>query len=148
MKKIQWMLVLAMLVIGFAGCKYDEGPFISFIPKTERVGNTWVVNTAVINGTPQASINGFKKITFFKEGACQIIWIDGTTEKSSLGTWEFTEKKEAIHIEVAEELNATKTYVNDWTILHLKEKQLKVTYINTNSTGGKDTYIVTFEPAV
>lgn len=140
--------MLAVLAMGFAACKYEEGPFISFIPKTERIANTWVVSQADINGTPHSSIDGFKKIIFFKEGACQIFYINGTTETASSGTWAFSSDKKSIHISVADDTNAAITYVNDWTILHLKEDVLKVTYFDTSGSGSIDTYIVTFEPAV
>jgi hypothetical protein len=143
MKKMLLFSLMALLMLGMTSCKYDEGPFISFIPKVERISNTWVPNEAVKNGTSSTSIDGFKEITFFKEGACQIIRTSGSTEIGFTGTWVLSDDKMTIHISVVGDLNASSTYVSDWTILRLKEEELKVSY-----TDSPDTYIVTFEPAV
>lgn len=131
---------MAMLVAGMTSCKYDEGPFLSFVPKTERVTNTWVVNTATVNGA-DGTIPNFKEITFFKEGGCQIIYDTSGTEYAFTGDWAFTDKKLAIHIDADDELTHTSTYVSDWTILRLKEEELKVSF-----TDNSDLYVVAFKP--
>jgi hypothetical protein len=142
MKKIHLFFLLGVLVLGMSSCKYDEGPFISFVSISERVANSWVVNTATINGGTSAdSIAGFQEISFFKEGACQIIYDSSGTEYAYVGDWALTEKKKAIHIDAHDELTHTATYVNDWTISRLKDAELKVTYQE-----GGDTYVVDFEP--
>jgi hypothetical protein len=148
MKKIQLLLLLAVLAIGVSSCKYEEGPFISFIPKVERVSNTWVVDQAVVNGVSSTSISGFKEITFFKEGACQIIYTALTLEYAYGGTWAFDDEKAGIVINTTDDLTHLLSYGNTWTILHLKEDVLKVSYSQSNLTGGTDSYVVTFKPKV
>ena len=148
MKKIYLFSLLAMLALGMSSCKYEEGPFISFIPKVERVSNTWVVNTAVINGASGTSIPNFKEVTFFKEGVCQIIYNPLSVEVAYGGTWAFNPDKSAITILTTDDLTHLFSYGNDWTILHLKEDELKVTYSESTLSGSTDSYIVTFKPKV
>lgn len=143
MRKIQLLSLLALLVMGMTSCKYEEGPFLSVIPKVERVTNTWVVNEAVKNGTSSTSIDGFKEITFFKEGDCQIVYAAGSFEFAYSGTWTFADSKETIHILANDDATGLSTYENDWTILRLKEDELKVSF-----TEGSDAYVATFEPAI
>lgn len=148
MKKIQLFLLLAVLAMGMSACKYDEGPLISFVPKTERIANTWVVNEANINGTSKSSIDGFKEITFFKEGNCQIVYTILSTDVAYGGTWTLSDDKSYIRINTTDDLTHLFSYANDWTILHLKEDALKVSYSESNVSGGTDSYVVTFEPAI
>lgn len=148
MKKIYLFSLLAMLALGMTSCKYEEGPFISVIPKVERVSNTWVVETAVINGVSGTSISSFKEITFFKEGACQIIYNPLGIEVAYGGTWAFNPDKSAITILTTDDLTHLLSYGNDWTILHLKEDQLKVSYSESTLGGSTDSYVVTFKPKV
>jgi hypothetical protein len=130
-----------MLAIGFSGCTYEEGPLISFVSKKERIANTWVVNTANINGTDGTEIPGFKKIIFFSAGACQIIYNPLGVEVAYAGTWALSDDNKSIRIDTSDELTGLFNYVSDWTILHLKDKILKVSY-----TDNSDLYIVEFKP--
>ena len=132
---------MAVLLVGMNSCKYEEGPFISFIPKTERVGNTWIVSTVTIDGTQDTEIDGFKQITFFKEGGCKIIYTAFSVEVAYSGTWAFDDKKEIINIDVTDEAFGTDNVVMHWTILRLKEEELKVTYTYDNKL-----YVVDFVP--
>lgn len=141
MRKLHLFSLLVLLAIGFSGCTYDEGPLISFVSKKERVANTWVVNTANINGVDGSEIPGFKKLIFFSAGACQIFYNPLGVEVAYGGTWALSEDKKSIPIDTKDELTGLFSYVSDWTILHLKDKILKVTY-----TDNSDLYVVEFKP--
>jgi hypothetical protein len=147
MKKLYLFAVLAVLVMGMNSCKYEEGPFISFVPKTERVTNKWIVNNAIIDGTQGASIPGFKDITFFKEGGATRVSTVLGVDFAYSGTWAFSDDKAAIVIALTDELTGLTSYNSTWTILHLKEDELKPSFSDTDSFGTTTTYIVTFEPA-
>lgn len=146
MKNIRILSLFVLLALGMTACKYDEGPLVSFVSRKERVANTWVVNTANINGTDQSEISGFKKIIFFSEGACQIFYTTVFGDLAYSGTWAFSEDQSSIHLDLDDDLTHLATYVNDWTILRLKDKELKVSYTETPTTGSPDAYIVTFKP--
>lgn len=142
MKKFYLFSLLVLLTLGMTGCRYEEGPFISFLPKADRLGNTWVVNTVSLNGTSGTSIDGFKEITFFNEGGCQIIYNPLNTEIAYSGTWAFSDDKKIVQINTVDELFGVDRYESDWTILALKDEVLKVTF-----TDDGDVYIVEFKPA-
>lgn len=134
---------MALLVVGMTSCKYDEGPFISFIPKTERVANTWVPNEAEKNGVSSTTLPGFKEITFFKEGGCTLIQNPTGFDVASSGTWAFSDDKLQLLIDLDDELTQQVKYQKTWTILHLKEDELKVSFSDTSGS-----YVVTFEPGL
>lgn len=142
MKKIRLFAILPLLMLAMAGCKYEEGPFVSFVPKQERIANTWVVEEVDKNGNLDTEIEGFKEITFFKEGACQIIYNPGGVEFGFTGTWVLNDDKTYLTLLLDDDLTGTVNYESVWTILRLKEDQLKVTY-----TDGSDVYITTFKTA-
>lgn len=147
MKKFYLFSLVAMLVLGLTSCKYEEGPAIAFTSKLKRVSNTWVVNQAEINGASSTSISGFKEITFFENGDCQIVYTPFGVDYPYSGTWTFTTDKSAIRINTTDDGTGLLSYANDWTILMLKEDALKVTY-SQSAGGGTDSYIVTFEPGI
>ena len=141
MKKFYLLTLLILLGIGFTGCTYEEGPLVSFVSKSERVANSWVVNTANKNGTESTEIEGFKQINFFSEGACQIFYNPLGVDIAYSGTWALSEDNKRILINTNDELTGLFSYVSEWTILKLKDKILKVTYIDNS-----DFYVVEFKP--
>lgn len=132
MKKFSVIALLALLVMaGLSSCKYEDGPFISFIPKVERVANTWIVGQEFMNDTLITGTNSLDQITLYKEGNCGLIssWWGGTITYN--GTWAFTDDKAAITIAVVDGtgfLSINETY----TILRLKEKELWVQFTDDN----------------
>jgi hypothetical protein len=145
MRKIQLFALLTLLIVGMTGCKYEEGPFISFVPKVERVTNSWIVSTAIINGEQQTDISGFNYITFFKEGnaAVQFEILGAAIDYS--GTWTFNEDNSAILLTTDDDATGVFEYNRTMTILKLKEKELHVTW--TEGSGSNiETYDVVFVP--
>lgn len=88
-------VIISLMISGFQSCKkYEDGPLISFISRTERVSNTWKVDNYKVNGTDYTSlVTGFKE-TFTSDGKYFYDWgmISGT------GTWAFQNKDEEIKI--------------------------------------------------
>ena len=65
--------------------KYEEGPAISLISKTERLANIWKVENYKVDGTDYTSlVSGYIEV-FSKSGAYSYSW--GVI--SNEGTWEF-----------------------------------------------------------
>ena len=54
LKNLSLVLVSAFAVV-FTGCKYEEGPAISFRNKRDRVANEWKISGYQINGTEDAA---------------------------------------------------------------------------------------------
>ena len=65
--------------------KYEEGPAISLLSKTERLANIWKVENYKVDGTDYTSlVSGYIEV-FSKSGAYSYSW--GVISKE--GTWEF-----------------------------------------------------------
>lgn len=142
MKKFILFTLMALLVVGATSCRYDEGPFVSVIPRTERVSNTWIVGQAIVDGQTQSELSGFKQVTFYKEGNCNMILTALGAEFAYSGTWAFTDGDEAITYTVTDELTGFITITQEWTILKLKEDDLWVTYTETDNSGNTTNYEV------
>ena len=117
-------LVSTLVIFIMASCsKYEEGPGISFVSKTERVSNTWEVESAY---------NGDENITSsYDEYTLQLLF-DGDASLAALyslgslsfefetnGTWEFVENKEEIYLNFEDD-DADRIYI----IQRLKQEEL------------------------
>lgn len=141
MRKIQFLTLLAFLFVAMNGCKYEEGPFISFIPKVERVANTWKVSSATLNGNPESNVESIKTVTFYKEGNASVTFDIANVDVVFNGNWTFNAKKETILL-TTEDGSGFLNYDRTMTILKLKEEELHVSWID-----GTDAYDVVFTPA-
>ena len=118
-------LIMALLLsFSFMGCKkYDEGPLISFIPKDERVANTWIVEKAFDDGNDVTGNFDEYTLTLTEDNDAQLVanyTILGVEfEFDTEGTWSFEDKKERIKMDFENDA-ADATY----EILKLKEKEL------------------------
>lgn len=148
MKKFQILAMLMLvLVMGMTSCKYEEGPLISVIPKVERVTNTWIVSSAIVDGTQSSSISWLKEITFFKEGGANAVRTALGVDFAFSGSWTFSEDKSTILLTTQDELTGLTSFDRNFTILKLKEDLLKVTWVEV-STGVDQVYVVEFVPSV
>ena len=123
-----------LLVLGLTSCKYEEGPLISFVPKEERVANTWIVSRAVVNGEVQSSLDDFEYITFTKGGSNvefkrKIIGIPYTL----IGTWAFNDDETVIIMDLVDQTTGLLEFDFEWTIRKLKENELFVSYTEVES---------------
>jgi hypothetical protein len=133
MKIAKFFPLIMLLVIGLGGCKYQEGPFISFTPRLERVSGTWIVGKAIVDGVESSSLDGFEYITLTKSG--QNVEYKGKflgIAYTLTGDWNFNEDESIIEMNLVDGTGLI-TFDLAWTILRLKEKEMWVTYTETDS---------------
>lgn len=142
MKKFSLLAILAMITLVLSSCKYEEGPFISVVPKVERVTNTWIATKSIHNGVEEVGLDGFEQVQFYKEGNCDLIF-DGGIFGNILynGTWSFSTDKKSILLNLNDDATGLTSYEATWEILRLKEEEMWVKYVD-----GSDTYEVFFAP--
>jgi hypothetical protein len=128
MKKIKFtvatVLIVVMMLIGMQSCKkYDDGPAISFVSRTERVSNTWRVDNYKVNGDDFTSLLSGYTETFTKDGDYSYNWgvFSGT------GIWTFANSDSEIRL-TGTENQSSQTLV----ILKLEEKQFWYYYMDGN----------------
>ncbi len=145
MRKITLLALVTFLVVGMTGCKYEDGPFISFVPKVERVTNSWIVSTAIVNGQQDTDLNGFNYITFYKEGNAAVSFDVVGAEVIFSGTWTFNDDKSTIILNT-EDNSGFFEYNRTFTITKLKEKELSLYWEEDDGNGNNDTYAVNYVP--
>jgi hypothetical protein len=145
MRKIQLFALLSLLIVSMTGCKYEEGPFISFVPKVERVTNSWIVSTAIVNGQQDTELDGVNYFTFYKEGNAAVSFNLLGTEIIYSGTWVFNEDKSTIILNT-EDNSGFFEYNRTFTIKKLKEKEMQLYWEEEDGSGNNDTYDVVWVP--
>lgn len=146
MRKLAVIFSLSLLctLLAGSGCKkYEDGPYLSFKSRTDRVSNTWKVEKVLKNDEEiTVAFNQDLpdlRITFSTNGSLtRNVKVNGTPYTVT-GQWAFQSDDEEIHITID-----TQFYTEDsvWVILKLMEDELWVNYsIN------KDVYEVHFTPA-
>jgi len=143
MRTIKLITLFSLLVVAFTGCKYEEGPFISVIPKVERVANTWIVSSGTINGST-GDFSDIENVTFYKEGGFNMVFNFLGGQVPYNGSWTFNSDKSTLIITSTDELTGLASYDREWTILKLKEDHLHVTWTEPGNNG--DLYDVNFAP--
>ena len=121
MKRIA--IILALTIVGTSCKKYEEGPFISFRSKKERVANTWKIDKAYENGQETTGSYDQYRLYMSKDGDASLTSIYSTSnftaEFETDGTWMFVNNKENIQFDYQDD-DADETY----QILKLKENEL------------------------
>ena len=110
----------------FTGCKkYEDGPAFSLRSKTERVANTWVVESYTINGTDYTSTltNINYTETYDKDGNYSYT----SSVENGSGRWEFQSDKEQIKRSGVASQPTQTLY-----ILRLKEREFWYYYLDGN----------------
>lgn len=127
MKKIKnYFLLIGAFTLVLASCKkYEEGPFISIIPKDERMDNTWKVKNYFENGVDKTTEfnnllqNAVLKIE--KSGTYNFSYkAGGLLDYSESGTWRFINNKEDFETTKTTGISSVSTH----HILKLKESEL------------------------
>ncbi len=89
-------IILSLLALFLlASCSYEEGPWISFKSKEERIANQWFVPLA-IDASEEEITSNFKRqfFLFTKDGKVKIYFNEKREEPDSIsGTWFFSDKK-------------------------------------------------------
>ncbi|MEX1132952.1 MAG: hypothetical protein WEC15_06995 [Flavobacteriales bacterium] len=108
-------LALAAIVLMSTGCsKYDDGPGVSLVPRTERVANTWVIDRATADGENVTADYNQYVLGLTTDNAATleaeytVFGIDVSTETT--GTWAFASDQEQLVLDFEEDL-ADGTYI-------------------------------------
>ena len=105
-KKIVLVCLLALSGIVFVSCRYNEGPWISFIKPEERLVGYWKLADVYCNGTKVDSATVFANkpgnyYAFFFEGMVSVSALDTTMnrwEESDYGGWQFENHCKEIYV--------------------------------------------------
>lgn len=118
-KKFIFLSLIVFLLIGVvSSCKYEEGPFVSFRTKKERVANTWKIEKIIKDDGKEKTGDSVPDTEYtYTDGG------DYKEDGNELGDWEFKDSKEEIYHEVNTPFG-TVDYSHE--ILKLKEKELWV----------------------
>jgi hypothetical protein len=127
------IVVLFACLTTFSACKkYEEGPALSFRSKSERVANTWTLESYYENGTNKTSDFSDWDVVMVtdKDGAIKITQThkpsQGKLEVS--GTWAFKNDKEQIEV-----VFPSPTGTQVWDVLRLYEKEFWYSYSETDN---------------
>ncbi len=115
--------MLSILVLTFStSCKkYEEGPYISFRSKPERVSNSWKAASVTDNGKDVTSDYSGLRVTFTKSGG--LTWTTGgSIPFARSGTWQFVNDKDDLQTIIDNGLFGKE--IRTFRILKLKEDEL------------------------
>jgi hypothetical protein len=108
-------LALASVAVLATGCsKYEDGPGISLVSRTERVANTWVIEKAMADGEDVTSAYEQYVLALTTEGAASLeadYTVFGVVVSTqTTGTWSFANDEEQLVLDFEEDL-ADGTYL-------------------------------------
>ncbi len=130
------IIFLALIVVTISGCKkYDEGPAISLLSKKARVDNTWKIEKYYENGVDlTAAVLAADDITVDLNKDGTVTWTEIDTQSGNgstkTGTWEFTNEKESILVNISGDVSFSGSGSDVWNILKLKNKEMWFTVMN------------------
>jgi hypothetical protein len=136
-----WMLLAAGLLLMSACKKYEEGPYLSFTSKNNRLENHWVA-TGGFSFTdpnfPEPVLNYQFIIT--KDGDITVVFPDLLTNDTLSGKWEWMDRKEVLQweLELGDTLSFYYTRFEDFDVLRLTSTDLWLI--------DKDNNRISFEP--
>lgn len=129
MKKF-FSITILTLAVGLSGmlssCKYEEGPFLSLKSRTERVSNTWQVESATdVDGNDKTSDYDGITWTLDTEGNFTVNGDLAGIPYSYSGNWEFSDSDANIRITYSYTVLGVSFSVDDESeILKLKEEEV------------------------
>lgn len=137
MKKSYLILVLSVVLIGFQGCKYEDGPAMSCASKKSRVANVWKPDKVFNDGVEQElSVLGNYTLELTKDGLAVFTTLGDPHIPALDGTWTFGDKKETIEITYSSGSLDPDDVPAIYTILRLKQEEL---WLERNYHPGGDT---------
>ena len=94
-KKILIVLIAICIMPITQSCKkYPDGSLINFYSRTDRVANTWRVDTYLKNGTDYTYLMAGYTETYSKDGNYSYVW----GSQSGTGVWAFQNSDEEIRL--------------------------------------------------
>ena len=124
MNRFLTLSVIVTLIL--SGCKYNEGPLVSFRSKQDRVINIWTFGQVTDNqGNDVTSDYTNWWVSLDENNGLHIRWYFGAIEQDDFGTWEFADRKESIHLTYENPLLET-YFPKQFLIQKLKNQQMKL----------------------
>ncbi len=127
-KNILIVAALSFLIVGFISCKkYEEGPGLSFRSKSERLANSWRIQSVTVNGIEKAAdpLYAKQKHYIYESGSYVINIIDPVTLQAEdvQGQWTLYDQDRKLAVNRTN-FNGVADSLEDYQILKLKEKSL------------------------
>ena len=95
MNKIQVLLFLSFSFLSFAGCKYEDGPSISFRSAENRIKGEYIIDKFEVGGIDLRDLLKknlcYEKLIFYKSGEIKLAQPSSTC--GCLGDWALTSTK-------------------------------------------------------
>ena len=126
-KSIAVLLPIFVVSLIMTSCKYEDGPFMSFRSKEERLVNTWKIQEA--NENDRNTTPDYDDVNLqvrFNYDQTYRAWATDDSGDVHIqdGLWDFVQDKEQIRIVYTDPaVNPDRAF---WTIRRLKEKELWV----------------------
>ncbi|WNJ21355.1 hypothetical protein [Pontibacter sp. G13] len=118
MRNFAWMAVVAF-ALTITGCKYEEGPFMSFVSKENRVAQIWEVEYATdAKGEDVTSTFSSWILDFQEDGTASISLEIIGFPVDLTGTWALEDSKEEFRIQT-DEINGVTLFGGRYDILRL-----------------------------
>ncbi len=140
------ILTIIGLLLLLSGCKYEEGPFLSFTSAEKRLRGVWSVSNVYKNGeettteSPTVVESQNAIYEFYKNKILLISYMhDGILNKSS-GSWAFGDKKKTIE---AVFTNQYYPLTREYEIVKFKSNELKLRF--TDDDGVEWTLVLGLE---
>jgi hypothetical protein len=135
MKIRKHLLGSIVLILLLSGCKYEEGPFLSFTGVEKRIRGSWTISNVYKNGvetdTESPTVVEAKNATFefYKSRTLLINYMQDNINKESSGSWEFGNKKKTIRVVF---INQYYSVSREYKIIKFKNNELKVRFTDEN----------------
>ena len=124
MNRFLTLAVIFTLVL--SGCKYEEGPLVSFRGKKDRVVNIWTFGQVFDDQGNDVTSNYTNWwVSLDENNGVHIHWFLGAIAQDDFGTWEFADRKKSIHLTYNNPLLET-YFPKQFLIQKLKNQQLKI----------------------
>jgi hypothetical protein len=133
MKKILLGSICLMFLL--SGCRYEEGPAISFTSAEKRLRGSWSVSNVYKNGeetnteSPTVVESKNAQYEFYKNRVLLISYIQDNVSKESSGSWEFGNKKKTLRVVFQ---NQYYNISREYEIVKLKSNELKLRFTDDN----------------
>lgn len=145
MKRLALLTLIALTTTVIPACKkYEDGPYISFVSRKERVVNAWMVDKVFKNDEEitGAYKNEYPNLKWVFSGNGDVVRTYDVLgiSTSAIGRWGLRSADEELYFTLNNIAGEETEYI--WTIQKLMQEDFWVSYVE-----GKDTYEYRFVPA-
>lgn len=138
MKRLVILMLIALTTTLLPACKkYEDGPYISFVSRKERVVNAWKIDKVYKNDEEitEAYKNEYPNLVWIFSGNGDVVKTYDLLgiSNSTTGRWGLRSDDEELYYTLNSTLGIEDEYI--WTIQKLMQDSFWVTYVE-----GKDTF--------